>query len=401
VPLIVMGERARHAIPPTAAIAEIVQVGPGSTTINSHGVVAMFVPEPTRGTIGSDSRLIIPKRERLAGSIRRMVLTDLDRWHWENLTLPAGLHFATTQQHASVATTLRATATFGPEGVIGKLESGPFSEPTDALIATTTQHAMAIHFSLDRTSLPGTFTATNDDVLEPGSYSTDRLLTDVQRRRTAVYQSMFRSQVEFRYPNRPTLFAWTRPIGDRPTFPDSMEQSHTSLLVVPLEFRSPAPNTDVFLPSPLLPFETVATDKGSKATAYDARTGQWQKTSYSSTTMLRFAIPGPLLPMQATGGKLSIRIRAPMRRVELATGTAGEPVVLTSIEDAVGSYEFPIEQADALQIDEDGGLHVRLTVGDVQGSQDVKTSGVDRSWKMDFIRLELSGRTLDDTDRVD
>ncbi len=392
-PLVVLGERARNAIPPKAAIAEVVYVGPGTHSIHSTGVVAMFVPGPTEVRISAHrSRLLTPRRERLEGEVRQMMWTDLDDWQWENLTLPTGLHFATTQQHTSIATSLRATATFGPDGVSGRLASGPYAEASDALIATKTQHALAVDLQPD-----GSFSAGQSDLRDPGFYLTDSFLTDEQRRRQKIYQTMLRPRLDFSYPNRPMLLAWTRPTEASLTLPDQMQQSWSSLLCIPLEIQSPPPGTDVFVPSPFLTFETIATADGAKSTAHDVRTGQWQKTSFPTVTMLRFSVPKPLLPLELTRGTLFFRIRAPLRTVTLASGAAAELIQLGSLENPVGSYELPIGHPDELQLNEDGALHVQLNVSNLQlqETENIKLKEIDRSWKMDFIRLELYGRTAE------
>lgn len=389
-PLAVLGSRARHAIPPTAAVAEVVHVGPSATEIHSTGTAAVFVPEPTAPDIRAlRGRLLIPRRDRLEGTARQMIWTDLDEWHWSHLTMPTGLHFAATEQHTSVATPLRAVATFGPDGLYGRLETGPYAEPSDALIAAGSQHALSVQLEAS-----GRFSAGQGDLLEPGVYLGGALLTDEQRRRHAIYQRMLQPRLEFRYPKRPMLFAWARPTAAGLTFRSEMEHSQSSLLAVPLEIQPPPPATDVFVPSPILSFESLPTADGTATTAYDPRTGQWQKTSYPTETMLRFAVPRALLPFQPTRATLNFSIRAPMRTVELATGAVENPVRLASLEGPVGSYSLPIEALDALEIDEDGGLHVRLTVSDLhlQGSPGADRAEIDRSWKMDFLRLELYGR---------
>lgn len=392
-PLAMLGNRARRAIPPSAAVAELVQVGPGTTAIHSTGAATVFVPESTDARISlSRGRRLIPSRDRLEGSVRQSMWTDLDDWHWEHLTLPTGVHFATTKQNTSVATPLQATATFGPAGLYGQLKFGPYLEPSDALIATKSLHAISLHVEPN-----GRFSAGKADLLEPGVYLTDPLLTDEQRRRNVIYKKMLQPRLEFKYPKRPVLLAWTRPVNPSLKFPDGVEHSQSALLAVPLEIQPPPPDTEIFIPSPFLTFESVPTADGTKTTAHDPRTRQWRRTSYPTVTRLRFSIPESLLPLQPIRATLYLRIRAPLRTVTLATGGVDGLVHLASLENAVGSYEFPIEQPDALQLDEHGGLHVQLTVSDLQleDSEKGNFEGIDRTWKMDFIRLELYGRTAE------
>ena len=71
-----------------------------------------------------------------------------------------------------------------------------------------------------------------------------------------------------------------------------------------------------------------------------------QAAGVFSETLHDLQKPGVRCFWTATGGKLSLKIRAPLRSVELATGSATKPVVLTTLENAVGIYEFPIDKPD-------------------------------------------------------
>ncbi|MEO1981557.1 MAG: hypothetical protein ABGZ24_13655, partial [Fuerstiella sp.] len=86
-----------------------------------------------------------------------------------------------------------------------------------------------------------------------------------------------------------------------------------------------------------------------------------------------------------------------LRTVTLASGAAAELIQLGSLEHPVGSYELPIGHPDELQLNEDGALHVQLNVSNLQlqETENIKLKEIDRSWKMDFIRLELYGRTAE------
>ncbi|MEZ6059372.1 MAG: hypothetical protein R3C19_03315 [Planctomycetaceae bacterium] len=392
-PLVFLGQRARSAVPPAVATAEFACVGPGSDSVHSLGMAAMFFPEPTDvDSTADDGRLLSLRREKLEGSVRQTMWTDLDRWQWNNLTLPSGLHFAATRQHRNLTTPLRATAAFGPDGIRGTLQSGPYSDPTDVVIATTTQHALAVH-----SDQHGGFSAGADDLREPGTYLVGGLLSDERRQHQAIYRKLLLPGLDWKYPDRPMLLAWTRPSDSGLTFADGIERSQSALLAIPLELQPTPPGTDVFIPSPFLPFETVATADGTKSTAFDDRTGQWQKTSYPTVTMLRFALPPTVLPLNLNGGKLFFSIRAPQRTVTLSSGSATDPMVLRSLNSPVGSYELEIDSEDALRISEDGALHVQLDVSELQlqESEDIDLQEIDRSWTLDYIRLELHGSLLD------
>ena len=78
----------------------------------------------------------MPDMTGMEGKTRRMVWTDLDEWRWENLPESAGLMNATLQQSSSLSERLEARATFGPEGLSGRLHASPAHDPSDAMLAT-------------------------------------------------------------------------------------------------------------------------------------------------------------------------------------------------------------------------------------------------------------------------
>jgi len=386
VPLVVFGERPRRAIPPTLAVAEVVRVEPDATTTQTTGLAAIFVPESSTPTIEvRRNALVIPRRDRVDGTIREMVWTDMDEWYWDNMKLSPGLHFGSSEQHATLAQEIRATGTFDRNGLRGFLETGMYDAPADALIATRTQHTIAPRLEPD-----GHFSAGSGDVLPPGIGVSGVLLSDDQRRRSAIYQQMLRPRSESRYPNRPMFLVWTRPVTTNLTFSEEMQQTHSSLLAIPLDIRPPAPGTQVFIPSPFLHFETV----GDAPSMFNNRTRQWNTTSASTDALLRFQVPLALVPMELEHARLYMSIQAPGRTFLLSTGVPGQLVPQNPVDNAVGHFEYETEQPDALRLDAEGGLHVRLQVEDhLKDTESQDSLQIHRSWKLEYIRLELTGRT--------
>ena len=390
-PIVLLGERARSALPARASIVELVRVGDDNTSVCSTGTACVFIPElATVDIYAQNNRLLQPKRRRLEGTARQMVWTDLDNWHWEDLTLTSGLQFFATQQTATADQPIRATATFGPKGLTGRLDCGPYSDPEDVIIASTTEHALAVTLQED-----GQFVSGVDDLLEEGIYIRGNLLSDEQRQRHATYQTLLAPRTEHRYPKQPLLLAWTHPGDTNLTFPEELTVSCSSLLAIPVELRRTPPDTEVFIPSPMLPYEPVSTAEGTKTTAYDARTRKWIRTSFPTATILRFDLPDSVLPLKLSRAVVHFRILAAGRTVSVAVGQPDSLTTLRSIENAVHSYKCSIEEPAALQLDENGSYYIRLTVSDLKMKQsdDVRDIQIDQSWVMDFIRLEMFGRT--------
>src|SRR5207249_275234 len=142
---------------------------------------------------------------------RRMVWTDMDRWHWENLSLSPGLHLAPFEATAQLAEPLSARVTFGPLGAAGKVNLGPCRNPEDAVLALPSRRNLAVRFA----GLEGSFAAGPADQLAPGQYLAAGILSDVQRHRQAVYQQLLDRRPRTGYLLRPMILTWASPLDLR------------------------------------------------------------------------------------------------------------------------------------------------------------------------------------------
>ena len=396
VPLVALGASLRRFVPPSVTTVEVVHVEPDATTTHAVGLSAVYVPDKSIVPVSARrDRLTILRRDRTDGVVCQMVWTDLDAWSWDQLELSSGLHFGMARQHLTLREDVRATATFDGNGLRGMLGTGPWEAPTDAVIVTRTRHSIAPRLSSD-----GQYSAGRADVLPPESYIATALLEDVQRRRAAVLKRMLGARRGSRYPGRPMFLVWTKPRVPATDYPNWMQHSHSTLLAIPLDIRSPGPDKIVFLPSPFLHFETVADAAGNVATAFDNRTCQWSKSSSPTDALLRFQIPPALTPLEPEFARLSLSLQALGWMVWLSTGSAQTPVSLPQLENPVGPVDFEIRKPAALQIDESGGLYLRLQVDDLrtESTAAAETEQIDRSWKLDYISLELTGRTVGGSD---
>src|SRR5207249_848693 len=119
----------------------------------------------------------------IEGQTRRLMLTDLETWRWENLSLPAGVRLAPFRYTVPTSEPLAAVARFGPVGLEGKLKSGPFTDLADALLATPTGRNLAVRMNAD-----GGFRAGTPDILPAGQYLATTVLSDRQQRRQNLYR---------------------------------------------------------------------------------------------------------------------------------------------------------------------------------------------------------------------
>ncbi len=380
--LAVQGRASRQAVPSTVGIGQVVQAAAGSDEVQLSGLMVLYNQESVSGSFGAQhGGVFMPDRGTQAGSIQRMVWTDRDVWHWDNVTLPPGLRKVPFEQARKLEKPLVATATFGPDGVLGRMEAGPFSEPADVLIALPTRRHLA-----PRLGSEGSFSAGAGEVLAPGQFVSGNLLSSQQQRRRAVYEQLLSDRGTSFYPPVPMLLAWAEPLDLGFDLPEDSQRIGDALLAIPLQFEAPSPGTAVRVPAPLIGYRAVGRETSA---TYDNDRRQWLGPfTENSQTVLRFQLPDAVLPLQIERAVCWIEINAPSRQLEVLAYQSGEPVSLISQSNPLGRLRVEIDRAELLQLDADGGLLLGIHV------RAMADSGSSLAWKIDDVQLEVQGRVL-------
>lgn len=378
--LIGMGFRAREAARPTVAVAQLAEVEPGSDALVITGLAAIYNRQTSGAPLGAvRGGMFWPDMTGLGGTTRRMVRTDLDAWHWENLSLPAGVRTAPFEYATKISSPIEARAAFGPHGLTGSLTSGPFQGMADAIIATPSQMNLAVE--LDG---KGGFSAGVDNVLASGAFLGGALVSDEQRRRQLVYEQLLPGGPGSNYPHRPMFFAWASPLDMQFLFPPEARRGGSALLAVPLVIERSPPGTRVAIPSPLLPYRSVAGPRRQISSAYNNTRHEWLELRVASQICLRFQVPREVLPIELDHAALTVRINAPSRSFELFGLSDGRPVTLATRNGPVGTLPpFRIDRADLLELDDQGGLLLGINVG---GDTADKSA-----WRIEQVQLTVTG----------
>jgi hypothetical protein len=352
------------------------------------GLLALYNPGGPVAPLGAErGGVFLPAPEGQEGTTRRMVWTDLDHWHWENLTLAPGLHLLPFQAAAEIDQPLAARVTFGPEGVIGIAALGPLRDPGDALLALPSRRNLAVRF----TGADGAFVAGPDDQLAPGQFLASGVLSDEQRHRQEVYRQLLDRRTGPRYPARPTFLTWAAPLDLGFALPAEARRTGAALAAIPLTTERPAPGTRVTIPGPFLPYQGVGRDGFSLL--YDPKNNEWVAARRTAArTLLRFQIPPELLPLRVERATLEVDVNAPGRPLEVLAGEGA--TALATRHGPVGRLRFTIDRADVLQPDAEGGVYLGLAVGDPTGRPGA-TAPADE-WQVNELQLELTGRVPED-----
>ncbi len=313
---LLIGESSRRSAPPTLATAQIVDAVSGQGEAAVHGLMAVYSPDSDPIKAGTDNGGFFDlDMVGIEGQTRRLVVTDRDAWHWENLFLPAGVRSAPFHATVRLDKPIRAVAHLGPEGLEGKL-TGPFSDLADALVNTPSGRNLAIHLSPD-----GSFRAGNADILPKGEFLSGAVLSDQQQQRQKIYRALLdRPRAIHAAAGHNVLLAWGQPfdlpfvLAPAKAERESTAQRHvgSALFFIPLTLERPTPGGSVTIPAPLISYQRLV-EAGSIRPVMESNEG--------IDMHLRFQLPTEVLPFQVERARLRLKIDCadPARR-RLRTG---------------------------------------------------------------------------------
>lgn len=382
--LAAVGAQSRLAVPSAVAEAQVVTTVPGSAEIQTSGLLMFYNQGASPARIGAArGGLFFPDMSGLEGETRRMVWTDLDRWHWEHLTLPAGTRVAPFEQSVAIETPIEARAVFGAEGLNGRLAAGPLQGIGDLVLAAPSGRHLAV--TLDGR---GRFTAGPGHILAPGEFIAGAILSDERRRRQRLYAGLFENY----RPAHPTLFLWAEPLETQFVYPKGARRLGSALVSVPVRFERTPSGERVLIPHPLVTYRSVSGPGGQPSLSpYDNFRGEWNEHSGSSESWLRFQLPLEVLPLQLDGAIVTIRLRGPVERLEIMGLVDGRMKPLWSRDNPAGTIRAGIDEIPTLQIDNEGGLLLGLRIA---APPRTATSGSKDYWRIESLQVDVTGRTL-------
>lgn len=381
---VAVGATSRHAVPPTAAVVAVVEVTPENGEAAWRGLFAVY--SPTSGTVqlGSERGGTVDLDTiGLEGQARQRIQTDLDAWHWENLTFPAGVRMGPFRSTSRPGVT--AAGRFGPDGLEGRLTTGTFRNPVDALVLTRSGTVVAARVGAD-----GSFRAGSDDILPTGQYLPGAVLSDRQQRRQDVYRSLLARPGPTALGDRDRLFVWAE-TGDIPFAVGGAERTvGTALLVVPIEFGPPAGGTSVTVPNGFIPYAAVIDGRSVRPTLDQSQPTQMR---------LRFQLPPSALPLAIERATLRARVRAPARTFSVSALADGQAVALFEAVSPGGPVRVDITDPRLLRTDPAGGLSVDVSVSERLGpdgrANPVRHDETAVKWQIEALGLEVVGRAVD------
>lgn len=346
---LVLGERSRRAVPPTVAVAQIVEPVSGKDEMAVHGLLAVYRPEPGPVEAGAEQGgLFQLDALDMHDQIRQFILTDTDAWHWERLALLAEPRQAPFHITLAMENPIAALARFGPDGVEGKL-SGPLHNLSDAVLSTPMGRKLAVSIQPD-----GAFRAAASDILPTGQYLSGTLLTDRQQRRQDVYSAFLKEPGPSSLRGRNVLLAWSDPLDMHFDIAPGARVAGSALVVAPLRLERLAAGDRATIPGAFLPYQRIL-ENGQAVRPT-------MQPNKDIEMVLRFQLPPEVLPFKVERARFSARIDAPGRRVAVAGHEGDRVTEVSRIENPLDPIRVEIADERLLHVDAEGGLHLTLSI---------------------------------------
>jgi len=374
---VALGEVSRQAVSPTVAVAQRIAVNPQNQELSVTGLLGFYRPNGGPAHIRTTrGGLLELDMSGLEGQTRRMVTTDIDAWHWENLTLPAGARLGRFRSVARTEEPISCVAGFGPNGLQGKLSARACSGLGDILIQAPSRRVFSVRPTTD-----GAFTIGANDLLSAGQFVADAVLSDHQQKRQAIYRRLLTDPQAARSSDDSVLFAWADPMGVPFDFETELHWVGSALISIPVEFGHTTPDTAVVVPRGFVPFRRIL------------ETGPILPTLEGQEAIeehLRFQLPPSVLPLHVEKARLIAKVEAPSRRFTVSVHTKNGLVKLHSVQSPIDPVLIDIVGDDLLLMDEQGGLNLVIAVSEPPSVDD----GQLPKWDIQALELEVVGRTL-------
>ncbi len=380
---IALGEASRRTAMSTLALGQLVEGDSATQDVSVRGPMVVYRPDSGAFPFAAKQGGIVElDRGGVEGQTTRLFTTDLDRWHLENLDLPAGLRMAHFRQSLSTDRPIAAVGRLGPDGLEGKIDAGPLRELCDAVLDAPGDRYLAVRMLED-----GSFRAGSKDLLPTGEFLAGTLLSDQQQRRQEIYRRYLNRPPTGRREERTFLLAWADPVDLGFHFGENVRTAGSALVILPLRLERSVPGSRVTIPGPFVKDRRLWNGGESGTT----------RESESAVDMhVRFQLPPAVLPFKVERARLTMRIDAPSRGVTIAGWDGPEQDsrrrrVLHRVESPLDVIRVDVSEESLLHLDSAGGLHLNVEVGALLKGKAERSDG-SQKWVIHYLDLEITGR---------
>ncbi|MBN80926.1 MAG: hypothetical protein CMJ70_12385 [Planctomycetaceae bacterium] len=384
--LVILGGQSRRAVPPTAAMVQLATATPNTNEVMVDGLLAIYNQQQVAARYGAERGGVFLPNVADSGQTRRIVWTGIDQWQWDNVTLPAAsVRIAPFRSVVRLNQPLEFVGSFNADGFVGSFRGETIGPVEDALMVVPGGNKWRVRF---QDTGQGALEA--GDLIAGGSYLSDGLMSDKQRRRQSVYRQLFRRSEELGFPTEPTLFVWASAFDTQFVFSPEVEQRSSALLAVPVGMESPQPGTEVLIPNAFLRCRSIpGPEQRAASPLFNHRTGNWLEAQRAGKVWLRFELPPELRTLRIKQATINMKMVGQGWNVRLSGLSDSASRLIVEKADWSNESSFQLDRPEWLKLDREGGIVIGLDVTPVRDPSDIDPPA---PWKIEFVRMEVTGQ---------
>ena len=388
VPLVVSALRLRREIPDTSAHLQVIEVQPGSRTVQGMQWTASYLGSADGAKLQAkgDATVYWPRgTEQL--DLRRWTWQDYDQWELTSASWPKGM-WQLNSRFTLPAQNYDVLARIDDTGLHLQLPSTLEHNLQDSVLQFWPGDPIPCG-AVDR----GAEQQVGERHLsEIDSWLADSIVSDEQMRREQVYRQIKATGNQTAFPSYPALFGWT-PLWANPTaWNDKRDERGSALVVLPIKLLPTPSGQRVHVPHSVVHIAN-AERFGAVSTAYSNQSGWWRgATTLQSTAGLRCSLPPQVCPIKAEAIVCELQVRAPQRKVTLFASTPeGQRTTIAEYVSPTALQTLRIVDPGLLADIRDGSIEFDLEIGEQMAKDEAAFGDQQAIWQVDFFRMSVEG----------
>lgn len=388
-PLLISSTYQRRDIPDTTAHLQVIEVLPGSQTIQAMQWTATYLHE-TEGLklLGDGDAMVSWPESSAQQDLRRWTWLDYGKWELSSSGWPNGL-WQLQSRYALPKKNLDVIAQIDEQGLKFQLPEELEHTLHDAVVQYWPGDPVPCGVLKPRE----TIRVPELQLAQTDSWLTDSIVSDEQRRRDQVYRQARATSRDQGYPSYHSLMGWTDLWPGPITWNQERDQRGSALVALPIKLQPTPSGQRVHVPHTVIHIEN-ANLSGSLSTAFSNSSGWWRgEATLPAEVSLRCSLPREVCPLQADQIACTFQMRAPQRKVKLyAVRPMGEKELIQELVSPTGVQTIRITDAGWLSEMRDGVIDFELNVGTELTLPESTFGDQQAIWQVDYFRLSVDGQ---------
>ncbi len=394
--LIFVGNRQVSAVPSTAATGQIIRVADGVGEAHVSNLSAVYAQDDGELELVSSYRTItMPKQQQGLGQLQRVRWEDDGKSRWYGLQQPPGaIRYFQSEAVVPLQQPMVVRGTFDAEGFRGTIFGIEGKPCEDGLIISGPAPCTAVSFSDNADAAGHRVRGSQADLMAAGQYIPGALLSENQQLRQDFLRRVLADASQSPFSFRPTLLVWTDPIDLGVDIDSRFTQHGTSLAAIPIEIEHPGEG-DFQIPATFVQVDTFASQRG-RSMVFNPRSGKWlPQLTKGADVELVCRFPRSLMPLTLKSIDVYIKINAPGRFLVVKAMIDGTPTEVFRQADPTDLIRATIDQPAALQLNQQGGLWLQVSVSDskqeTDGEEQEDKKKIKTTWQIDRLYVDAIG----------